>query len=98
MAIVGFSAGPKRHNQTAPRILSAYAAYDHLAALGPIVRAPDSDHRIFAPRNPCEPEFGRTKPKRYILDKFPCPSCAGLHVGHRRGPSPPHYYTSGNAH
>jgi leucyl-tRNA synthetase len=35
--------------------------------------------------NPGEPGFDASKPKYYVLDMFPYPSAAGLHVGHPEG-------------
>ncbi|MEQ1851123.1 MAG: class I tRNA ligase family protein, partial [Chthoniobacteraceae bacterium] len=43
------------------------------------------ERQTFHTPNPGEPGFDATRPKYYVLDMFPYPSGAGLHVGHPEG-------------
>ena len=42
-------------------------------------------NKTFAACNPGDPGFDGSRPKSYVLDMFPYPSGAGLHVGHPLG-------------
>ncbi|MEY4674997.1 MAG: hypothetical protein RL148_2781, partial [Planctomycetota bacterium] len=55
------------------------------AAIEPRWQAFWEEHKVFRTANPGDADFDPSKPKYYVLDMFPYPSAAGLHVGHPEG-------------
>ncbi len=51
----------------------------------PLWQAYWDEHQTFRVANPGEPGFDPSRPKFFVLDMFPYPSGAGLHVGHPEG-------------